>query len=149
MLERHCQYTQADYQRLSRNSQELLDALPSFDRCDLLELRKYLQYRLGQLDIEFKNISQRHRQGLDDDPVKVKSLRVAASRLKTSKQIVNDQLRIYDELHPNEALEFSVKFQQAAMQNLHVATYGLIVSQCSYCKPDLRPTAKPKPKPRR
>jgi hypothetical protein len=143
MLEHQAKYSQADYQRLSRNLQELLDILPEFDRCDLLELRKHLQYRLGQLDIEFKAVTLRHRQGVDDNPVKVKSLRVAASKLKSAKQLVNEQLRIYDELHPNEALEFSIKFQQAAMQNLTVQTYGLIASQCSNCKPVLRSVPKP------
>jgi hypothetical protein len=146
MLERQSKYSQVNYQQFSRNLQELLEALPDFDRCDLLELRKYLQHRLGQLDIEFKAVTCRHRQGVDDDPVKVKSLRVSASKLKTAKQLVNEQLRIYDELHPNEALEFSVKFQQAAMQNLTVQTYALIASQCSNCKPVLRPAPKPQPK---
>jgi hypothetical protein len=146
MLEHQAKYSQTDYQRLSRNLQELLDILPEFDRCDLLELRKHLQYRLGQLDVEFKAVTLRHRQGIDDDPVRVKGLRVAASKLKTAKQLVNDQLRIYDELHPNEALEFSVKFQQAAMQNLTVQTYALIASQCSNHKLVLKPVPKPKPK---
>ena len=120
--------TQEDYRALVRNHKGLLAALPSMDRQELLELRQYIVYRLGSLDRDIIISSHNHRLGENNDE-HFHRMRLAGATMRSSKKMINDQLLIYDELHPNEAQDMALRFHQTAMRTLTPPTYALIMSQ--------------------